>query len=85
MYLLSWVIVGLVTGWLTGKLVKEGGYGPIVNIVMGVAGAVIGGFVARVASAPNHGGLVYTSFAAMLGAAIVTGINAYASARKRYA
>ena len=31
MYLLSWVIVGLITGWLTGKLVREGGYGPIVN------------------------------------------------------
>jgi uncharacterized membrane protein YeaQ/YmgE (transglycosylase-associated protein family) len=85
MYLLSWVIVGLITGWLTGKLVREGGYGPIVNVVMGVAGAVAGGFVARHASSPNHGGLVYTSFAAILGAAIVTWINAYASARKRYA
>lgn len=85
MYFLSWIIVGLVTGWLTGKLVREGGYGPIVNIVMGVAGAVAAGFVARLASSPNHGGLVYTSFAALLGAVIVTGINMYASARKRYA
>jgi uncharacterized membrane protein YeaQ/YmgE (transglycosylase-associated protein family) len=50
MYFLSWVIVGLVTGWLTGKLVREGGYGPIVNIVMGIAGAVAGGFIARLAS-----------------------------------
>ena len=85
MYFLSWVIVGLVTGWLTGKLVGEGGYGPIVNIVMGVAGAVAGGLIATLASSPNHDGLVYTSFAALLGAAIVTGINAYASGRKRYA
>ena len=85
MYFLSWVIIGLITGWLTGKLVREGGYGPIVNIVMGVAGAVAGGSIARLASSPNHGGLTYTSLAAILGAAIVTGINAYASARKRYA
>ena len=85
MYFLSWVIVGLITGWLTGKLVREGGYGPIVNIVMGVAGAVAGGFVARLASSPNYGGLAYTSLAAILGAAIVSGINAYASARKRFA
>jgi uncharacterized membrane protein YeaQ/YmgE (transglycosylase-associated protein family) len=35
MYLLSWVIIGLITGWLTGKLAREGGYGPMVNIVMG--------------------------------------------------
>jgi uncharacterized membrane protein YeaQ/YmgE (transglycosylase-associated protein family) len=52
---------------------------------MGVAGAVAAGFIARVASSPNHGGLAYTSFAALLGAAIVTGINAYATGRKRYA
>ena len=85
MYFLSWIIVGLITGWLTGKLVREGGYGPILNIVMGIAGAVAGGVVARLASSPNYGGLVYTSLAAMLGAAVVTGINAYASGRKRYA
>ncbi len=85
MYFLSWVIVGLITGWLTGKLVKEGGYGPIVNIVMGVAGAVVGGFVTRLASSPNYRGLAYTDFAAILGAVIVTGINAYATGRKRYA
>ncbi len=85
MYFLSWIIVGLITGWLTGKLVREGGYGPILNIVMGVAGAVAGGFIARITSSPNYGGLAYTSLAAMLGAAVVTGINAYASDRKRYA
>jgi uncharacterized membrane protein YeaQ/YmgE (transglycosylase-associated protein family) len=84
-YFLSWVIVGSITGWLIGKLVREGGYGPIVNIVMGVAGAVAGGFVARLASLPNYRGLAYTNVAAILGAVIVTGINAYASGRKRYA
>jgi uncharacterized membrane protein YeaQ/YmgE (transglycosylase-associated protein family) len=85
MYFLSWVIIGLITGWLTGKLVREGGYGPIVNIVMGVARAVTGGFIARLASSPNHAGLAYTSFPAILGAVIVTGINPYADGRKRYA
>jgi len=59
MYFLSWVIIGLITGWLTGKLVREGGYGPMVNVVMGGAGAAAGGFVARLASSPNYAGLVY--------------------------
>jgi uncharacterized membrane protein YeaQ/YmgE (transglycosylase-associated protein family) len=85
MYFLSWVIVGLVTGWLTGKLVREGGYGPVMNIVIGIAGAVAGGFIARLASSPNYRGLVYTIFAAILGAAIITGINAQATGRRRYA
>jgi uncharacterized membrane protein YeaQ/YmgE (transglycosylase-associated protein family) len=81
-YFLTWIICGSVTGWMTGSLVSEGGYGPVVNIAMGIAGAVAAGFLA---SSPEHGGLVYTSFAAVLGAATVTGVNAYASARKRYA
>jgi len=53
MYFLSWVVIGLITGWLTGKLAREGGYGPMVNIV--------------------------------LGAPVVTAINACASDRRRYA
>jgi uncharacterized membrane protein YeaQ/YmgE (transglycosylase-associated protein family) len=85
MYFLSWIIVGLIMGWLIGKLVGEGGYGPIVNIVMGIAGAVAGGFIARLASSPARVGLAYTVLAAILGAAILTGINAHASTRKRYA
>jgi uncharacterized membrane protein YeaQ/YmgE (transglycosylase-associated protein family) len=74
-----------IMGWLTRKLLKEGGYGPIVDFVTCIAGAVVGGSIIRVASSPNQGGLAYTSFAAIVGAAIVTGINADASARKRYA
>ena len=85
MYFLSWIILGLITGWLTGRIVREGGYGPSVNIVMGVAGAVGGGSIMRLASSPVHGGVAYTSVAAILGAAILTAINAYASARRRYA
>ena len=85
MYFLSWIIIGLITGWLTGKLLREGGYGPAVNIVMGIAGAVVGGCVALLAGSPNYRGLVYTIFAAISGAAIVTGINACATGRKLYA
>ncbi len=56
MYFLSWIIVGLVTGWLTRKLLKGGGYGAIVDLVMCLAGAVAGGFIVLVASFPGHGG-----------------------------
>ena len=85
MYLLSWIIIGLITGWLTGRLLREGGYGPAVNVVMGIAGAVGGVFVALLASSPNYRELVYTIFAAILGAAIFTGINARTTSRKQYA
>ena len=43
---LMWaVIVGLIAGWLAGKVMKGGGYGTLMDIVLGIAGGVIGGFV----------------------------------------
>ena len=39
------VIVGLIAGWLAGKVMKGGGYGTLIDIVLGIAGGVIGGFV----------------------------------------
>jgi uncharacterized membrane protein YeaQ/YmgE (transglycosylase-associated protein family) len=82
MYFLSWIIIGLIMGWLTRKLLKEGGYGPIVDFVTCIAGAVVGGFIVRVASFP---GLVYSTLAAILGAVILRGLSGYATGRKRYA
>jgi uncharacterized membrane protein YeaQ/YmgE (transglycosylase-associated protein family) len=32
MYLLSWIAVGLISGWLTGQLLAGGGYGPIMEM-----------------------------------------------------
>jgi uncharacterized membrane protein YeaQ/YmgE (transglycosylase-associated protein family) len=85
MYFLSWVIVGLIMGWLTRKLLKEGGYGPIVDLVTCIAGAVAGGFILRVASLPGHGGLMYSTLVAILGSVILRGLTGYAGSRRRYA
>src|SRR5207302_655249 len=85
MYFLSWIIVGLIMGWVTRKLLKAGGYGPIVDFVVCIAGAVAGGFVVLVASFPSHGGLVYSTLAAILGAVILREFTGYATDRKRYA
>ncbi len=35
MFILWWIIVGLIAGWLTGKIMSGGGYGPIMDIVVG--------------------------------------------------
>jgi uncharacterized membrane protein YeaQ/YmgE (transglycosylase-associated protein family) len=47
MYFLSWIIIGLVAGWSTGKILKGNGYGPLMDIVIGIGGAVGGGFLMR--------------------------------------
>ena len=46
MGILSWIVVGLIAGWLAGVVVRGGGYGLIGNIVVGIVGALIGGFLA---------------------------------------
>lgn len=46
MSIIAWIILGLVAGWLAGMVMKGGGYGIIGDIVVGVVGALIGGFIA---------------------------------------
>ena len=42
---LWWIIIGAVAGWLAGTLMRGGGFGFLVNVLVGIAGAVIGGWV----------------------------------------
>ena len=46
MSILSWIVVGLIAGWLAGKVLRSGGYGLIGDIVVGVLGGFIGGWLA---------------------------------------
>ncbi len=46
MGILSWIVVGLIAGWLAGLVVKGGGYGCVGDIIVGVIGALIGGWIA---------------------------------------
>ncbi len=46
MGLLAWIIVGLIAGWLAGMVMKGGGYGIVGDIIIGIIGALLGGFLA---------------------------------------
>jgi uncharacterized membrane protein YeaQ/YmgE (transglycosylase-associated protein family) len=46
MGILSWIVVGFIAGWLAGRVMKGGGYGLIGDIVVGVIGGLLGGFLA---------------------------------------
>ena len=56
MGILMWILVGLVAGWLTGKIMKGSGYGFFVDILLGIAGALVGGFIADRIGLDAHGG-----------------------------
>jgi uncharacterized membrane protein YeaQ/YmgE (transglycosylase-associated protein family) len=46
MGILSWIVVGLIAGFFAGLVVKGGGYGCIGDVIVGVVGGLLGGFVA---------------------------------------
>lgn len=43
---LSWIVVGLIAGWLAGRVMRAGGYGLIGDIIVGIVGALLGGWIA---------------------------------------
>ena len=45
MSILSWIIVGLIAGWLAGQVMRGSGYGVIGDIIIGIIGGLIGGFL----------------------------------------
>jgi uncharacterized membrane protein YeaQ/YmgE (transglycosylase-associated protein family) len=69
-----WIIVGLIAGWLTGKIMGGGGKGALMDIIIGLIGALIGGFVMQLLGFAGQGGMVYTILVAVLGAIILTWI-----------
>ncbi len=85
MQLLWCVIVGLVVGWMTGKRMKDYGYGAMMDIFMGIAGAVAGGFIMRSAGFSSQSGMIYTTLVAILGAVIMTLLFGFVSGRCRHA
>ncbi|MGD0707917.1 MAG: GlsB/YeaQ/YmgE family stress response membrane protein [Anaerolineaceae bacterium] len=46
MGILSWIVVGLIAGWLAGQVMSGGGYGLIGDIIVGVVGGLLGGWLA---------------------------------------
>lgn len=77
MGLLSWILVGLIAGWLAGLIMKGGGYGVIGDIILGIIGAIVGGFLAGAlfgVQDPISGFNLTTIVVAFLGAVVVVAI-----------
>lgn len=70
MELLAWLIVGLISGVLASLVV--GGYGLVADIVIGIVGAFVGGWIFRATGwAAPWGGLAGTIFVAFIGAVVL--------------
>jgi len=69
--ILIWLIVGGIAGWLAGLIVKGGGQGILINIVVGIVGAVIGGWLFGQLGIAIGSGLVNSIITAVVGAVIL--------------
>jgi len=82
MGILAWIFVGLIAGWATGKLMQGSGYGVIMDIVVGIVGALVGGFIMRSLGFAGQGGMIYTILVAIAGAVLLTWIIRMVTGRR---
>jgi len=72
----SWIIAGLIAGWLAGVVMKGGGYGIIVDIILGILGGLVGGWLFGILHIPVPGGpMIGSIIVAFVGAVILVGIT----------
>lgn len=72
MHWLAWIILGLIAGFIGSKLVNKKGEGIVLDIILGIIGAVVGGYLFRLFGGSGVTGLnIYSLIVAVIGAIIV--------------
>ena len=72
--IIAWIIIGVIAGWLTGKIMKGSGFGFFMDMIVGIIGAMIGGFLSfhlGLGGVREHG-LIMSIVIAVIGAVILT-------------
>jgi uncharacterized membrane protein YeaQ/YmgE (transglycosylase-associated protein family) len=82
MYLFAWIVIGAVVGWGAGRVFQGNGYGPLMDVLMGIGGAVVGGFAMSSAGLSGYGGTIITTLVVFVGAALLTVFAAYVNGRR---
>jgi uncharacterized membrane protein YeaQ/YmgE (transglycosylase-associated protein family) len=71
---LGWIIIGGIAGALAGRVVEGGGFGIIGDIVVGIVGALLGGFLAHLLGVDSSIGILGSFLLALIGAVILLAI-----------
>jgi uncharacterized membrane protein YeaQ/YmgE (transglycosylase-associated protein family) len=79
--IIAWIVVGLVSGWLAGIMMKGGGYGMIGDLLVGLVGSLVGGFLMGffLTGVEGFWGSIFVSF---LGACAFIAISRALSGRR---
>ncbi len=73
--LLIWIVIGGAAGWLTGVIVKGKGYGCLGNVVVGIIGSVVGGWLFQVIPGVRPlPGLICSLITAVIGAVVLIAV-----------
>ncbi len=76
MSIIAWIVLGLVAGWLAGQFMKGGGYGLVGDLVLGIIGALVGGFISSTLLGVDVTGFnVVSVIIAFVGACVVIAIS----------
>jgi uncharacterized membrane protein YeaQ/YmgE (transglycosylase-associated protein family) len=65
------VLVGLLAGWLAGRIMRDGGYGLKEDMILGLAGSTAGGWIFRTMGVSPEAGVAVMVVVAFIGAALV--------------
>jgi uncharacterized membrane protein YeaQ/YmgE (transglycosylase-associated protein family) len=68
--IIGWIVIGIFAGWLAEKIMKRN-HGLLTNLVVGVVGAFIGGWLANLAGLGAYGGWIPSLIAAVVGACLL--------------
>jgi len=72
MSILGWIVLGLIAGFIASKIVKNAGEGLVMDIVLGIVGALVGGWLfSMIGQAGITGFNLYSMFVAILGATVL--------------
>ena len=72
MSIIAWIVLGLIAGFIASKIVNKSGEGVILDIVLGIVGALVGGFLFSQLGASGVTGFnLYSLLVAIVGAIIV--------------
>ncbi len=72
MSILAWILLGVVAGFIGSKIVNKTGEGLVLDLVLGIVGAVVGGFLFNMFGASGVTGLnIYSLVVAVIGAIVV--------------
>lgn len=85
MSIIAWIILGLIAGFIASKIVNKSGQGFFIDLVLGIVGAIVGGFIFSALGASGITGLnLYSMVVAVIGAIVVLVIYHWISGRRAF-